>query len=102
MAPVPFLILFLPGIDRFVRLRLYERMSVAEAMTQLKLSHCSWLRPWPRSTGACADARVRHYPACESIKQAELASEFIYWLFASVVIPLVRVSFTMLHRSPRC
>ncbi|KAL9099832.1 MAG: hypothetical protein Q9163_004720 [Psora crenata] len=72
-------------IDRFVRLRRFESMSLHTVYQRLKLGYISWLTPpsTTRKKTALSDMK----------KRQEIFLEFLYYVFDSLLIPLIRSNF---------
>ncbi|OLL26842.1 Telomerase reverse transcriptase [Neolecta irregularis DAH-3] len=71
-------------IDSFIRLRRYELFSLHQVLQNIK--EMTWLSP--KSMQLCQKT-------CHSdiTKRKEILAEFIYWIFDSIVIPLLRSHF---------
>ncbi|KAL4423217.1 hypothetical protein ABPG77_000009 [Micractinium sp. CCAP 211/92] len=108
------------AISRFVRLRRYEQMSLHQAMQGLRLSGFPWLQPGPGRTQPAADA-AGQAPAQQQQQQQQEGGEpsprpprpprpprlcasqhaahqrllalWLGWLFAALVVPLLRSHF---------
>ncbi|KAJ5032244.1 uncharacterized protein L3040_008853 [Drepanopeziza brunnea f. sp. 'multigermtubi'] len=76
--------LFYKNIDRFIELRRFETLSLHEVTQGLKIANIAWLAP-PTATGKAS--------LSDTSKRWELLREFIYYVFDSILIPLVRSNF---------
>ncbi|KAI9683334.1 MAG: hypothetical protein M1829_005404 [Trizodia sp. TS-e1964] len=74
------------NIDLFVNLRRFESISLQEAVRGMKITPVSWLRPPTEK----APAKL-----CKSEfeKRWEIFLEFIYYIYDSILIPLIRCNF---------
>ncbi|KAK5692774.1 Telomerase reverse transcriptase [Elasticomyces elasticus] len=77
--------ILLRSVDKFVRLRRYETLSVHDVLQDLKIRSIDWLAP----------PRVEEGPisATDFAKRRELMAELVYYLFDSFLIPLIRGTF---------
>ncbi|KAI9772335.1 MAG: hypothetical protein M1840_001084 [Geoglossum simile] len=84
------------NVDRFVTLRRYESLALHEALQGLKITSIHWLCP----PGINPLAKVS---LSDKNKRLSIFSEFIYYVFDSLLIPLIRSSFhvteTNVHRN---
>ncbi|KAJ3160204.1 hypothetical protein HDU86_001040 [Geranomyces michiganensis] len=84
------------AIDTFIRLRRYETMSLQNVVKRVKTKDCKW--------AASADTRngkVKwHTPLSESNKRKELVYQYLYWLFESFLIPLLKTNFYATESAP--
>ncbi|KAE9994719.1 hypothetical protein Vi05172_g10512 [Venturia inaequalis] len=71
--------------DQFLRARKFETLSLDEIMSTLKVSAMPWLAP-PQT----ADQKMS---ISDFEKRKELLAEFVYYLFDSFLMPLVRSNF---------
>jgi telomerase reverse transcriptase len=78
--------LLLTNIDRFVRMRRHETLSLHEVQQNLKLNCIPWLCP----PGVPVNAKVSQ---TDRDKRLELLLELLYYLFDSFLIPLIRSHF---------
>lgn len=76
---------FLSKVDSFVKLRRYEILSLHEVMQGLKITEIEWLEPLGLKNRKCSQTDFR--------KRSEIFYEFLYYLFDSIVIPLIRSNF---------
>ncbi|KAI4133400.1 MAG: hypothetical protein LQ341_006169, partial [Variospora aurantia] len=74
------------NVDRFVRLRRFESMTLHVVFQGLKISSMDWLAPQHVSTDAAISSSDLN-------KRKELLLEFLYYLFDSILIPLIRSNF---------
>ena len=72
-------------VDRFVRLRQFETMSLHDVVQDFRVADIPWLSPPNLAGKRCSlpEARKRH----------EIFLEFLYYIFDSLLIPLVRSNF---------
>ncbi|CAG8527299.1 9743_t:CDS:10 [Diversispora eburnea] len=70
------------AIEKFILLRQHEMFSLHEAMDKFQIKKCKWLE-----MEGVKNNKV------EADKRVEILNEFIWWLFESFVIPLLRSSF---------
>ncbi|KAL9124591.1 MAG: hypothetical protein Q9217_006090 [Psora testacea] len=73
------------NIDRFVKLRKFESLSLHAVSQGLKLNTISWLAPPSTTPKKMALSDMR--------KRREIFLEFLYYVFDSLLIPLVRSNF---------
>ncbi|RUP46721.1 hypothetical protein BC936DRAFT_146596 [Jimgerdemannia flammicorona] len=103
------------AVDRFVRMRKFETISLHEILQGFKVNDCLWLRPRDVSytdihsrVQPDTDATVKLTPTSrkahvrpeEAQKRREMLMEFIYWLFDSFVVPLIKTNFYVTESSP--
>lgn len=84
--------LIMTNVDRFIKLRRYESYSLHEIMQGLKLTEFMWLCP----AGASPSEKLC---VSDSRKRRELLAEFLFWLFDSFLIPLLRFHFYITESS---
>ena len=72
------------NIDRFIRLRRYEGLSLHEVLQGMKISGMDWLDLY---------ASKMMLSKSDFNKRLEILAEFLYYLFDSVLIPLLRANF---------
>ncbi|KAI1868579.1 uncharacterized protein JN550_006154 [Neoarthrinium moseri] len=77
--------LILKKVDQFIRLRRFESMSLHEVMQGMRLTEIEWLAPPRLLTHKTSQTDIS--------KRAELFYEFLYYIFDSIVIPLLRSNF---------
>ena len=80
------LMVLLGQVDRFVQLRRYESLSLHEVSQNLRLKCVSWLCP----STMCSRTKLAQ---AERQKRLEVFLEFLYYLFDSLLIPLIRSHF---------
>ncbi|KAL5463064.1 hypothetical protein PMIN06_001306 [Paraphaeosphaeria minitans] len=73
-------------IDGFVSLRRFESLTLHQVTESIQISTVTWLRP-PGQDPAASMAKSDHD------KRREIFLEFVYWVFDSFLIPLVRSNF---------
>ncbi|KAK6536115.1 hypothetical protein TWF281_000361 [Arthrobotrys megalospora] len=79
---------FFSHLEKFVKLRRYESLSLHDVMQGLKLTDFTWLhQKQPNFNG-----KVR-LDAADMKQCSSLLAEFLYYLFDSLVIPLIRAHF---------
>ncbi|RHZ61724.1 hypothetical protein Glove_346g37 [Diversispora epigaea] len=74
--------IILKAIEKFILLRQHEMFSLHEAMDKFQAKKCKWLE-----MEGVKNNKV------EADKRVEILNEFIWWLFESFVIPLLRTNF---------
>ncbi|KAF4948179.1 hypothetical protein FSARC_13818 [Fusarium sarcochroum] len=72
-------------VDHFVKLRRFETMSLHEMMQDLRIANITWLQP-PGSGG-------QKPSQTDTAKRHEISLEFLYFVFDSLLIPLIRNNF---------
>ncbi|KAI6350784.1 hypothetical protein MCOR25_010392 [Pyricularia grisea] len=82
---------FLKHVDHFVKLRRFETMNLHELSQGLKINEIEWLAPpgLARQKASQSDRR----------KRLEIFQEFLYYLFDSILIPLIRSNFYVTESS---
>lgn len=73
-------------VDKFVRLRRYETMTLHDVLQGFRISEISWL-------AAHADILRSKLSKTDFMKRRELMAELLYYLFDSFLIPLLRSNF---------
>ncbi|KAJ4301248.1 Telomerase reverse transcriptase [Kalmusia sp. IMI 367209] len=73
-------------IDQFVFLRRFESLTLHQVTENIQISTLAWLRP-PGLENAASMAKSDHD------KRHEIFLEFVYWVFDSFLIPLIRSNF---------
>jgi telomerase reverse transcriptase len=79
-------------VDVFIRLGRYESLSLHEVWQGLKLGCIEWLRPPavnPEETGK----ETPKLSMSDTQKRKEILLEFVYYIFDSLLIPLIRSNF---------
>lgn len=74
------------SIDRFVRLRRFESMSLHDVLQGMRLHDIAWLSPPQLDMG-------NSLSKSDFAKRKELMAELLYYLFDSFLIPLIRGHF---------
>ncbi|OAA61230.1 telomerase reverse [Niveomyces insectorum RCEF 264] len=77
--------LFLKKVDAFLRLRRFESMSLHTLVQGLKIADIEWLAPPGLKDNKLSQTDLR--------KRQEIFAEFLYYLFDSFLVPLVRSNF---------
>ncbi|OJD24892.1 hypothetical protein ACJ73_03741 [Blastomyces percursus] len=78
-------------VDSFVQLRRFESLSLHEVSQGLKITCVKWLQP-PSPTGIQELPSVKLSPS-DIRKRTEIYLEFVYYVFDSILIPLIRSNF---------
>ncbi|OHE97841.1 telomerase reverse transcriptase [Colletotrichum orchidophilum] len=78
-------------VDHFVKLRRFEAMSLSELADGLRTTSMEWLAP-PALKGQKASLT-------DTKKRLEIMNEFLYYLFDSLLIPLLRSNFYITESS---
>ncbi|KAJ4421225.1 Telomerase reverse transcriptase [Gnomoniopsis sp. IMI 355080] len=76
---------FLKKIDCFIKLRRFETISLHEVLQGFKITEIEWLEPPTLKGQKCSQTDFR--------KRSEIFSEFVYYVFDSLLIPLIRCNF---------
>ena len=74
------------NIDKFVRLRRYESLTLHDVMQRITVQDIEWM-------GLTNDDKVSKKSASDFTKRKELMAELLYYLFDSFLIPLIRGHF---------
>ncbi|KAJ5841227.1 Telomere reverse transcriptase [Penicillium rubens] len=83
--------LVLRHVDRFIKLRRFESLSLHEVCKGVKITSIPWLEPQVQTTPT---SKTRSKIALSDLhKRTELFHEFIFWFFDSILIPLIRSHF---------
>jgi telomerase reverse transcriptase len=80
------LVILLGQVDRFVRMRKYESLSLHEVFQNLRINCISWLGPPTVSLKAKLSQSDR-------TKRMEVFLELLYYIFDSILVPLIRSHF---------
>ncbi|GKZ38872.1 hypothetical protein AbraIFM66950_011420 [Aspergillus brasiliensis] len=81
----------LKHVDQFVRMRRFENLSLQDVCRGIKVTCIPWLEP---SNLKQASDPVQHKLSRSDFeKRTELLHEFIYYIFDSILIPLIRANF---------
>lgn len=78
--------ILLGQVDQFVRMRRHESTSLHEVSQKLNLNCISWLRP-PRMSSKAKMSQT------DRAKRLEIFLELLYYIFDSILIPLIRSHF---------
>ncbi|KIX93323.1 uncharacterized protein Z520_10966 [Fonsecaea multimorphosa CBS 102226] len=78
-------------IDEFVRMRRFETMSLHEAVQGIHVTSIAWLRGLK-----CLDQKMSR---SDFTKRLEIFHEFVYYVFDSLLIPIVRAHFYVTESS---
>ncbi|EEH04418.1 telomerase reverse transcriptase [Histoplasma capsulatum G186AR] len=83
--------IILRHVDTFVQMRRFESLSLHEVSQGLKITCVKWLQP------ACPN-RIQGLPSVKLSssdirKRTEIYLEFVYYIFDSILIPLIRSNF---------
>ncbi|KAF4510782.1 hypothetical protein G6O67_002648 [Ophiocordyceps sinensis] len=76
---------FMHKVDHFIKLRRFESMTLHEISQGLKVADLAWLRP--------PDEDGKKLSQSDMNKRCEIFHEFLYYVFDSLLVPLVRGSF---------
>ncbi|KAG2412542.1 hypothetical protein HFD88_010099 [Aspergillus terreus] len=78
-------------VDRFVRMRRFESLSIHEVCKGIKVACMSWLEPpGVARQNASSPGKLSR---TDLQKRTELLHEIIYYIFDSILIPLIRTNF---------
>lgn len=77
--------IFMGNLDRFVKLRRYETLSLHEVMQGMKLVEFSWL--------STPNAGGKKLSETDARKRLQILAEFMYYMFDSLLVPLLRAHF---------
>ncbi|KAF5865472.1 hypothetical protein ETB97_003730 [Aspergillus alliaceus] len=77
-------------VDRFVRMRRFESLSVHEVCKGIKVTCIPWLEP---PTVHIQNSCQNKISLSDLHKRTEILHEFIYYIFDSILIPLIRANF---------
>ncbi|KAL1888087.1 Telomerase reverse transcriptase [Ceratocystis pirilliformis] len=78
-------------VARFVQLRRFEKMTLHDVVQNLKINKMDWLAP--------PNLRGKKMSQTDRNKRLEILNEFMYYVFDSVLIPLLRNSFYITESS---
>ncbi|KAF4335718.1 telomerase reverse transcriptase [Fusarium beomiforme] len=73
------------NVDHFIRLKRFETMSLHEITQDIKIANIAWLQP-----PGLGDQKSNK---TDSAKRVEIFHEFIYFVFDSLLMPLIRNNF---------
>ncbi|EPS41730.1 hypothetical protein H072_4367 [Dactylellina haptotyla CBS 200.50] len=79
---------FFGHLEKFIKLRRFENLSLHDVMQGLKISDLAWLHQKEPN----ANGKVR-LDAADMKQCSSLLAEFVYYLFDSLLIPLIRAHF---------
>ncbi|EFY88706.1 telomerase reverse transcriptase, putative [Metarhizium acridum CQMa 102] len=77
--------MFLRNVDHFVRLRRFETMTLHEIYQGMKTAHIPWLQPPGEGPQKASLTDMN--------KRCELFYEFLYYVFDSLLIPLIQTNY---------
>ncbi|KAJ5496602.1 reverse transcriptase [Penicillium fimorum] len=83
--------LVLRHVDQFIKLRRFESLSLHEVCKGVKITSIPWLEP-PQVQTTSSETRSK-IALSDLHKRTELIHEFIFWIFDSILIPLIRSHF---------
>ncbi|KAF9883083.1 hypothetical protein FE257_004117 [Aspergillus nanangensis] len=78
-------------VDRFVRMRRFESLSIHEICEGIKITQLPWLQPL--ASQACKAPQPAKLSLTDLQKRKELFHEVIYYIFDSILVPLIRSNF---------
>ncbi|KAJ5804517.1 uncharacterized protein N7518_000820 [Penicillium psychrosexuale] len=84
--------LVLRHVDRFIKLRRFESLSLHEVCKGVKITSIPWLAPPQVQTSLPSETRSK-IALSDLHKRTELLHEFMFWIFDSLLIPLIRSHF---------
>ncbi|KAJ3289397.1 hypothetical protein HK104_007493 [Borealophlyctis nickersoniae] len=87
----------LKALDKFIRLRRYETLSLQNVSHGLKVSKMAWLEP-PKYRDK--DRTQIHTPPSDTEKRRELLFEWLYWFFDGFIISLIKTTFYVTESAP--
>lgn len=83
-------------VDKFVKMRRYETINLHELSQKISLTSIRWLRP-------CMLHATDKMSVSDRAKRLELLHELLYYIFDSLLVPLIRSNFyvteTAVHRN---
>ncbi|KAF7530544.1 hypothetical protein PCG10_000053 [Penicillium crustosum] len=79
-------------VDRFIKLRRFESLSLHEVCKGIKITSVPWLEPPQVQTTSSSETRSK-IALSDLHKRTELFHEFMFWIFDSILIPLIRSHF---------
>lgn len=96
--------IILKHVDEFVRMRQFESLSLHEVCKGLKVTCMPWLEPPKIREQASSSYPKRCKLSLSDLqKRTELLHEFVYYIFDSILIPLIRTNFyvteSQIHRN---
>ncbi|KAJ3121615.1 hypothetical protein HK098_003507 [Nowakowskiella sp. JEL0407] len=72
-------------VKDYLNLTRYETISLDFLMRGVKISECSWVAP-PKSN-------TTHIPTSDTLKRTQLISEFLYWMFETLIPTMIKSHF---------
>ncbi|CAG8097164.1 unnamed protein product [Penicillium salamii] len=78
-------------VDRFIKMRRFETLSLHEACKGIKITGIGWLEP-PQVQTSRSETRSK-IALSDLRKRTEVLHEFIFWIFESILTPLIRSNF---------
>ncbi|KAJ5492091.1 Telomere reverse transcriptase [Penicillium expansum] len=84
--------LVLRHVDRFIKLRRFESLSLHEVCKGIKITSIPWLEPPQVQTTSPSKTRLK-VALSDLHKRTELLHEFMFWIFDSILISLIRSHF---------
>ncbi|KAJ9485945.1 hypothetical protein VN97_g7403 [Penicillium thymicola] len=84
--------LVLRHVDRFIKLRRFESLSLHEVCKGIKITSVPWLEP-PQIQTTPSSETISKIALSDLHKRTELFHEFMFWIFDSILIPLIRSHF---------
>ncbi|BCR95156.1 telomerase reverse transcriptase [Aspergillus luchuensis] len=82
----------LKHVDQFVQMRRFENLSLQDVCQGIKVTCIPWLEP-PSNTRQALSPLRHKLSRSDFEKRTELLHEFVYYLFDSILIPLIRANF---------
>ena len=76
--------IFYRNVDSFIQLRRFEGFSLHEVSQGIRISNMDWLGP---------SSTIAKFSKSDLNKRLEIFLEFLYYLFDSLLIPLIRANF---------
>ncbi|RMZ79164.1 hypothetical protein DV738_g3553, partial [Chaetothyriales sp. CBS 135597] len=83
----------LSKVDQFVHARRFETLSLHQVIQHMKIKSVEWLDPHPTR-------RPQNVSKSDMAKRTEIFYEFIYYVFDSLLIPLIRSNFYVTEAAP--
>ncbi|CAG8429897.1 unnamed protein product [Penicillium salamii] len=83
--------LILRHVDRFIKMRRFETLSLHETCKGIKITSIGWLEP-PQVQTSRSETRSK-IALSDLRKRTEVLHEFIFWIFESIIVPLIRCNF---------
>lgn len=82
---------FLKTVNHFVHLRRFESMCLHDVVQGMKIRDLEWLTPPGLAKQSCSQSDLK--------KRTEIFHEFLYYLFDSILMPLIRSNFYVTESS---